>query len=50
MWTKLWWAELPHGFNVTIKDGIRQRAIIGGRYKGKLRKEFRTNGMPWLFE
>eukprot|EP01017_Pseudomicrothorax_dubius_P016006 TRINITY_DN1822_c0_g1_i3.p2 TRINITY_DN1822_c0_g1~~TRINITY_DN1822_c0_g1_i3.p2 ORF type:complete len:171 (-),score=51.35 TRINITY_DN1822_c0_g1_i3:462-974(-) len=50
MWTRLLYLNLPQAMKPQrIGHGWR-RAELGGRYRALLRKTFRLNGVPWIYE
>jgi hypothetical protein len=48
VWARLLYSNLPTAFQ-RIKVGSTTILPISGRYKALLRKNFRLNGVPWIY-
>lgn len=51
VWTRLLYTTLPKAFERTRIPGTNTfRSQISGRYRAVLRKTFRLNGVPWIYD
>ncbi|KRX10891.1 hypothetical protein PPERSA_12173 [Pseudocohnilembus persalinus] len=50
MWTKLLWMEFPKALKPTKFGTQRASAMISKRYQAVLKKQFRINDIPWIFQ
>lgn len=50
VWTKLLYTTLPKAFERTRINPSTITAPITARYKALLRKTYRLNGVPWLYD
>lgn len=51
VWTRLLYTQIPKAFQRTRVPGTNQfRAEISNRYHALLRKTFRLNGVPWIYD
>jgi hypothetical protein len=50
VWTRLLYTTLPKAFERTRINPTTVTAPISRRYKALLRKTFRLNGVPWLYD